>query len=190
MTVFDVIRQVLLYLNEPELCDTVLLGGTEEPTDQQKEKVNLLINCVNDSIQTIATMYFPLKKEEVVTSANGIYSFDLFSKPLLDILKVMDSRLRYTVDFSMFADHFESKVGSLLVVYTYLPTDVEFVADKLEIVENKVTARMVAMSVMSKYYMILGMYQDAANWEEMFERAVLVAKRRKDNIVLKKRRWI
>lgn len=82
------------------------------------------------------------------------------------------------------------KPGSLRVTYSYLPSEVSGVNDDIEVVENKVTARMVALGVLSRYFLIVGMYQDANNWEQTFARAVLVAQRRKDNVVLKKRRWI
>ncbi len=190
MTVLDVVKLVAQYIGEPDLLKTTTLGGDATPSEQQSNKINTLIDCVNDTVQNLAMMYFPLKKEEVVSSSNGVYSFTLFSKTLLDILSVVDNRLKYSVDYSMFPDYFESKTGSLLVSYTYLPSEVLSTSAKLEVVENKVTARMLALGVTSRYFLIVGMYQDANNWNEMFERAILVAQRRKDNVVLKKRRWL
>lgn len=190
MTVTDVLKLAVQYLGEGDLLQTTLLGGESTPTEQQNQKVNTLFNCVNDTVQVLATMYFPLKKEDILTSSNGIYPFTNFSKPVLDILKVLDSRIKFSVNYAMFAGHFEAKAGTLQVTYTYLPADATSFSQNLEVVENKVTARMVALGAVSRYFLITGMYQDASNWEEMFERAVLVSQRRKDNIVLKKRRWI
>ena len=190
MTVLDVVKLVVQYIGESDLLKTTTLGGETVPSEQQTDKINMLIDCVSDTVQNLAVMYFPLKKEEVVSSSSGSYSFTLFSKPLLDVLSVVDNRLKYSVDYSMFPNYFESKSGSLLVSYTYLPCEVTSISAELEIVENKVTARMIALGVVSRYFLITGMYQDANNWNEMFERAILVAQRRKDNIVLKKRRWL
>lgn len=190
MIVLDVLKLMAQYLCDPELKKTTLLGGEDAPNAQQTEKVNNMIESINDTVQNLAIMYFPLKKEEVVASTNGVYSFNLFSKPLLEILKIVDNKLKYSVDYVMFPEHFEAKVGSLFVTYTYLPADVASTSSTLEVVNNKVTARMVALGSVSRYYLTVGMYQDASNWNQMFERAVLVAQRRKDNIVLKKRRWL
>lgn len=190
MTVLEVIKLVAQYIGDPDLLDTTTLGGEVEPTSQQTNKINMLISCINDTAQSLAIMYFPLKKEEIVSSSNGCYQFSQFTKPLLDILKIVDNRLKFNVEFAMFPDHFEAKAGDLLVNYTYLPSETTTLSSKIEVVENKVTARMLAIGVTSRYYLMVGMYQDANNWNEMFERAILIAQRRKDNIVLKKRRWL
>lgn len=190
MTALEVIKLVAQYIGDSELIDTTTLGGQTTPSEQQTNKINTLLGCVNDTIQSLAILYFPLKREEVVTSSNGVYSFTLFSKTLLEIIKVVDNRLKFSVNYAMFPDYFESKAGSLLVSYTYLPQEIGNLNSKMEVVENKVTARMVALGVVSRYYLMVGMYQDANNWNEMFERAILVAQRRKDNVVLKKRRWL
>ena len=190
MTVLEVLKLTAQYLGDLDLLATTTFGGEAAPTPQQTEKINILMNCVNDSVQSLAVIYFPLKKQEVISSASGVYSFELFSKPLLDIVKIVDNRLKFSVDFAMFPEHFEAKAGSLFVTYTYLPTDATSISSKLDVVENKVSARMVALGTVSRYFLVTGMYQDANNWNEMFERAVLVAQRRKDNVVLKKRRWL
>lgn len=109
MKVLEVIKQAVKYLGETDLMQTTTLGGAIAPTDLQTEKINTLIDCVNDTVQSLATMYFPLKYEEVVSSASGVYSFDLFAKPLLDILAIIDNRLKFSVNYAMFADHFEAK---------------------------------------------------------------------------------
>lgn len=190
MTVLDVLKLTAQYLGDLDLLSTTTLGGETTPSQQQAEKINILQNCVNDTVQSLAVMHFPLKKEEVISSTNGVYSFNLFSKPLLDILKIVDSRLKFSVDYAMFPEHFEAKAGSLFVTYTYLPADATTISSKLDVVENKVSARMVALGTVSRYFLVTGMYQDANNWNEMFEQSILVAQRRKDNVVLKKRRWL
>lgn len=190
MTVLEVLKFACKYLGENELLSTTTLGGDMEPSLQQIDKINTLIDCVNDTVETLAIMYFPLKYEEMLSSSNNIYSFDNFTKPVVEILKVLDNHLKYEVDYAMFADHFEAKSGDLRVIYTYLPSNASDVNDTLEVVENKVTPRMVALGVVSRYFLIVGMYQDSSSWQEMFERVVLVAQRRKDNVVIKKRRWL
>ncbi len=106
MTVLDVVKLVAQYIGDADLLSTTTLGGQTSPTEQQTSKINTLVSCVNDTVQNLAIMYFPLKKEEVVTSPNGSYSFTLFSKPLLDILKIVDNRLKFSVDYAMFPDYF------------------------------------------------------------------------------------
>ena len=68
MNVQDVIKIALPYLNEFELLETTTLGGTDTPTEQQTAKLNTLLACVNDIVETLALKYFPLKTEENINN--------------------------------------------------------------------------------------------------------------------------
>ena len=190
MTVQDVLKLTVQYIGDEDLLKTTSLGGTQTPTEQQNSKLNMLLTCANDTIQSLALMYFPLKFEEDIYSQNGIFEFSSLQKPVLDILSLTDSHLKTDVKYSQYPTYFETKSGYLHIIYTYSPANLCDFLDKIEVVENKVTQRLVALGIVSRYYMLVGMYSDASSWNETFERAILVAKRRKDNVVLKKRRWI
>ncbi len=188
MTAKDVIKHSVMYLGEGNLASTTSLGGTEVPDDQQTEKLNILLTCVNDVVETLALMYFPLKYEEKVQNDTGFVSFSELSKDLVDLLKVVD-KYGYELGFNAFPTYFEAPKGEITVVYNYAPTEVDDFTDTLEIAEGNVTLRMLSIGVVSRYYLITGMYNDAEAWQNMFERAVLVAKRPKTAKFIKKRRW-
>ena len=189
MTVKDVLKLAVVYIGDSELANTTILGGTETPTTQQTEKLNLLLTCVNDTVQSLAMMYFPLKHEQKVTSSTGTYNFSQLDKTLLDIMKVTDEH-NLEVDFAFFPTYFQSRKGTLNIVYSYIPDYVNDFSDSIEVVENKVSLRMMVLGVVSRYYMFIGMYTDAESWNSMFEQAVLVASRNKNNVVMKKRSWV
>ncbi len=185
----DVIKLAVKYIGEADLALTDILGGQIEATGQQIEKVELLLDCVNDVVQTLSLMYFPLKFEESVNSSTGIVNFADLTKPIVDILKLTDEH-NLEVDYTFFPTHFEAKKGKLNLVYTYMPDYVHSFREELEVAENKVSERLLALGVVARYFMFVGMYSDAEAWNMMFERACLVSKRRKDNVVMRKRRWI
>ncbi len=189
MTVKEVLALVAEYLGDTALKDTTQLGGTETATDQQAEKLNLLLTCVNDVTQSLATMYFPLKYEEIITNSNDKVQFSTLTKPVLDILKIVDER-GYDVDFSIFPTYFEAKNGKLRVIYTYLPQYSANFTDSVEIAVDKVSKRLFAIGVVSRYYLMSGMFSDADAWEVMFERAILMRNSPKSMKTVKKRRWI
>ena len=69
MTVKEVLNLVAEYIGDTDLKNCTELGGETVATEQQLEKLNLLLSCVNDVSQSLAMMYFPLKFEE--KSFNG-----------------------------------------------------------------------------------------------------------------------
>lgn len=189
MTVADVLKIAVLYIGEPDLAKTTTLGGTSAPTQQQTEKLNSLLTCVNDVIQSLALMYFPLKNEEVLENKTGQISFSTLSKTVCDIVKVIDNH-GFDADFATFPTYFETIQGEIRIIYYYTPNYASNFTDSLEVALDKVSLRMVALGVVSRYFLINGMYDDAQAWSDMFERAVLVAQRNKKGKTIKKRRWI
>ena len=189
MTVKDVIKQSVLYLGESNLLNTTILDGTETADDQQTDKLNLLLTCVNDVVQTLALMYFPLKYEEKINNSTGKFNFSSLQKDLTDILKIVDEH-GYDADFAMFPTYFETKKGIFTVIYNYLPAKLENFTDNVEVVEGKVSLRLLALGTVSRYFLMCGMFNDAEAWESMFERAILVAQRAKTPKTIKKRRWL
>lgn len=189
MTVKDVIKQAVQYLGENELLKTTILDGTEAANAQQNDKLNILLTCVNDVVQTLALMYFPLKYEEKINNSTGKFQFSSLQKNLADILKIVDEH-GYDTDFAMFPTYFETKKGNFIIVYNYLPENIDSFTDVLEIAEGKVSLRMVALGTVSRYFLMSGMFNDAEAWENMFERAILVAQQAKTSKIMRKRRWL
>ncbi len=189
MTVKEVLNLVAEYIGETDLKNCTELGGETVATEQQLEKLNLLLSCVNDVSQSLAMMYFPLKFEEKISNKTGKILFSTLKQPLLEILKIVDEH-GYDTEFAIFPTYLEAKNGDLTIVYTYLPKYLSGFDNVLEIQEGKVSKRLFALGVVSRYFLLTGMYSDAEAWENMFERAVLVANRPKIAKTIKKRRWL
>lgn len=189
MTVKDILKLVVDYIGDTDLKQTIQLGGSNTATQQQTEKLNILLSCVNDVAQTLAMMYFPLKKEEIINNTTGKILFDNLEKPCLDVLKIIDEK-GYDVLFATFPTYIQAKQGKLSVFYTYAPDYVENFNDNVSVALGKVTERLFALGVVSRYYLMTGMYNDADAWESMFERAILASNRSKIAKTIKKRRWL
>ncbi|MBQ7977221.1 MAG: hypothetical protein IJ301_01290 [Clostridia bacterium] len=189
MTVAEVLKLAVLYMGEPDLEKTTTLGGTETPSEQQTEKLNRLLTCVNDTVQTLALMYFPLKKEESVENPSGQVNFSNLTRKVCDIVKIIDKH-GFDADFTSFPTYFETIKGKLRVIYNFIPEYVYNFTDSIEIAMDKVNLRLVALGVVSRYFLISGMYTDAQAWENMFERAILVAQGTRKSKTIKKRRWL
>ena len=188
MTAKDVIKHAVMYIGEWNLLSTTTLGGSDTPDDQQKDKLEILLTCVNDVVETLALMYFPLKYEEKVQNNTGFVSFSELSKDLVDLIKVVD-KYGYELGYDTFPTYFEAPKGEVTVVYNYAPAEVDDFTDTLEVAGDKVTLRLLSIGVASRYFLIMGMYSDAEAWQTMFERAILVASRPKTAKFIKKRRW-
>lgn len=189
MTVTDVLKLAIQFLGEPDLAKTSTLGGTASPTQQQTAKLNSLLACVNDVVQSLALMYFPLKYEEVLENETGQISFSSLSKTVNNIVKVIDNH-GFDADFATFPTYFETTKGQIRIIYYYTPAYLSNFSDSLEVALDKVSLRMVALGVVSRYFLINGLFSDAQEWNDMFERAILVAQRDKKPKTIKKRKWV
>ncbi len=187
MNAKNVLRLMAQYLGDIELSEVSQLGGDKIATSQQNEKIDTMLEAINDTVQVLATMYFPLKTEETINSKSGVVLFSELCKPIIKILKLTNKHKK-SIEYAFFPMYFETLPGVLNIVYTYLPEHVTDLDAELEVVKNKVTTRMVAIGAVSTYFMMTGMYNDASAWNNMFERACLVASGDK-SIHIKKRSW-
>ncbi len=189
MKVLDVVKLTAFYIGQKDLLSTTSLGGNTAPTENQTQTLDEIKACVNDVVETIALLYFPLRYEENITTENGVVNFSSFSKAVCEILEVRD-KLGFSVDFSTFPTYLKTSAGELRFSYHYLPEKVENVSDDLEGFEEKVSLRLVASGVLSRYYPMQGMFADAESWQRAFERTALALQNRKKNKMIRKRRWL
>ena len=189
MKVLDVVKLTAFYIGQKDLLSTTSLGGNTAPTDNQTQTLDELKACVNDVVETIALLYFPLKYEETLQTESGVINFSSFSKNVCEILEVKD-KLGFSVDFSVFPTYLKTSTGEHKFLYHYLPEKIESFSDDLEIFEEKVSLRLVALGVVSRYYLMQGMFADADSWQRVFEHTALALQNRKKNKMIRKRRWL
>ncbi len=189
MKALDVIKLASLYLGQKDLLSTTTLGGEVAPTEAQTQNLDTLLDCVNDVTETIAILYFPLTYEETVSSTTGIINFSSFSKAVCDIDSVTD-KCGFSVDFQVFPTYIKTTAGQHKVVYHYLPERVTTFASDIEICMEKVSLRLMVLGVVSRYYLMQGMFSEAQAWQTVFDNTALGLKHSRKNQVIKKRRWL
>ena len=188
MTAREVIKLACEYLGNYDLLKVTELGGTETATEAQQEKLTTMLTCLNDVVQTLALMYMPLKKVEELSSSTKQFEFSKFSKPVLQIIKVFDQK-NNALPFKSFPEYFTTNAEKIKVEYHYQPAFASGYNDTLDIAEERCSVRLLAIGVMARFYLYQGLYQEATAWDNMFERAVLVANAKGHGAKIKKRGW-
>lgn len=185
----QVAKLMAQYLGQKELLSTTTLDGQQSPTTDQSEILATYLTCINDVVQTLATSYFPLNKKQQLESQNKVFSYSLFSKPLLQIVWVKDLKLDNKIRFNSFVDGFEADSTFIEVLYSYQPEFCQSFGDDLEVSLDCVTPRLVALGAVARYYLFEGLHKESEAWNRLFERAVLVASRPKRSLYIQKRSW-
>ena len=189
MTAKQVAKLMAQFLGHKDLLSTTTLDGETEPSSEQSQILSSYLNCINDVVQSLAISYFPLKQKQQLVSQNNQYPYSLFSMPLLQIVSVYDAFSNTKLRFESLDDHFVVDSNKIDVVYHYQPTYVSAFDDSLDISKTFVTPRLVALGAVSRFYLLDGLHSESQAWNNMFERAVLVAKRPRRNLYISKRSW-
>ena len=190
MTVSDVLKKVLKNINREDVLKTSLFSETNtQASEEQQELVQDLIDCFNDTLESVAYVYHPLKTKETIVVENGKLNFSLLSKTLIDIVSLKDQN-GIDVSFVMFPSYAECLSGKMEVAYTYLPDAKVNLSDEIDFPKGKVTARIFATGVTSKFFLKRGMFQDENVWDISFQRLLLVGQRPKHMPTLAFRGWI
>jgi len=188
MTAIEVIKLACEYLGDYDLLKVTTLGGTNTPTDMQTEKITTLKTCLNDVVQSLALMYMPLKFIETLSSTTKEYNFVDFGKTVLEILKVKDLK-NNPLCFKCFPEYMTTTETKIIVEYCYQPNFVSSLSSELDVAKERVSIRLVALGVTARYFLYQGLYQESTAWDNMFERAILVANAKTGEARLKKRGW-
>ena len=189
MTAKQVAKLMAEFLGQKDLLSTTILDGEQTPTDQQNQILSSYLTCINDVVQTLAISYFPLKQKQKLSSDNKCFAYSSFSNPLLQVVSVVDASTNTKIRFEPFVDHFVADANEVEVVYNYQPTYVSSFNSNLEVSTQGVSSRMIALGAVARYYLLEGLHDESVAWNNLFERAVLVAGRPKRSLHINKRSW-
>ena len=190
MTVKEVLTLVLKNLSREDILSTSAFNTSSqtELNEEQKDTIENLINCLNDTIFSIAYIYLPFKTTEKIKVTNETFDYNQLDKILIDIIKIKDEN-GVNIKFTTFPTFFRCKNGNHTITYTYSPQQVSTLSDTLPIEEGKISTRTLAVGTTSKFYLRRGMYQDANAWDLSFQRLMLIAQRPKHMPKISSRGW-
>ncbi|MBR7091551.1 MAG: hypothetical protein IKC79_03795 [Clostridia bacterium] len=184
----EVLALACEYLRDYQLKEILENDNTDSVSDGQESKIKLLVTSLNDVVQTLALMYFPLKKTENIKSDTGEYKYEDFEKIVLEVIKVYD-RLGNAVKYKCYPESMHTGLNEINVTYHYQPDFVENMGDKLNVAYERVSLRMLVTGVLARYYMYQGMYQESTAWERAFQTTILAAKSSNHTQALPRRSW-
>lgn len=184
----EVLTLVCEYLRDYQLKEVLEQDTLSDAGDGEKMKVKLLVTSLNDVVQSLALLYFPLKKLEKMQSTNGEYRYSDFENVVLEVVKVQDG-FGNNLRFKCFPEIVKVDANDIVMTYHYQPKFVEHVQDKLDIANEKVGIRMLVTGVLSRYYMYKGMYQESTAWERAFRITIMSAKAHSYSQNMPKRSW-
>lgn len=147
-----------------------------------------LLFCYNAVADELARCYFPLKKEETLTSSDGRFAFESFSMPPVKIIDVTADGKRVEWDIS--PGYLVCEKQTVNVVYNYAPPKAEAV-DEFLYPDAEVGARMVCYGMAAEYFLICGEVSLANAWEQRYRGeidSVLGRRTVKDRVP--PRRWL
>lgn len=190
MIVSDVLKITLKNISREDILETKIFdeSSTQEATSEQQKVVDDLVCALNDTIQSIVYVYFPLKKLENITVTNGQFDYSSLTKPLIDVFK-LKNKDGVSQKFTTFPTFFTCPSGSYTITYSYAPTMVNALTDAITVPEGKVNERMLAVGTTSRFYLKRGMYQDSNVWDVSFQRLLLVGQRPKHMPKMDARGW-
>lgn len=184
----EVLTLACEYLRDYQLRDVLEQNTLDSASDVQKSKVKLLTTSLNDVVQTLALMYFPLLKTENMKSNTGKYNYSDFENVVLEVVKVKDN-LGNKIQFKCYPESVDVGVNEIVLTYHYQPKFVVELDDVLDISNERVGIRMLVTGVLSRYYMYQGMYQESMAWERAFTSTIMAAKATNRSQVMPKRSW-
>ncbi len=135
------------------------------------EDLTKLINCINLSVERIATSYIRLNKTEAfVSDGEGKIAYEDFASPVVEVVDVFTGAFGGGVNYMVmpFNLYLPEPAKRYFVKYRYLPTKVEVLEDEIEL-PVFVTARLVAMAVSGDYLLSKNLYDESKFWSDKFD---------------------
>lgn len=190
MLASDVLNLVLKNISREDILKTKLFDENSEalPSDEQNTVVEDLLTCLNDAVQSLVYIYFPLKKLENITVDNNQFEYQKLQETLIEVLKIRDAN-GVNQKFTTFPTFFTCPSGKYTITYSYAPKHISKLSDSVVVPREKVTDRVLATSTTSKFYLKRGMYQDSNAWDLAFQRMMLVGQRPKHIPKMDSRGW-
>ena len=184
MEVKNLVKEVatLLQLSNVLALDLDDVEELQSMDDLTERDVNLIVNCLNQTLTTIATEYIELLTSENITVVNGEFDLDDLEKNFYKIKRVENNEKFEIVDNKLRLNN-----GNYKIIYSYYPEELEL-NDEFDFYEN-LSKYAICYGICSQYCLILGDFAQSETWESKFENAMEMAKSQLKVMSIKNRRW-
>ena len=183
MKVLDIIVAAATELGIADEVNEYLSGGAENA----KADTENLLRCFQLVENELALEYLPLHAEEEVVSTTGAIGFEVFSRPLVRVLKVTDTQGR-AVDFKLFPNYLKTQSGTVRVTYTYTPNEKSY-TDESDF-KALVSIRLFAYGIAQEFCLSSGRFEEAKIWGDKYKQAILAVYRANPAKKIRSRRWV
>ena len=183
MKVLDIIVAAATELGIADEVNEYLLGGSENA----KADAENLLRCFQLVENELALDYLPLHAEEEITSATGAIGFEVFSRPLVRVLKVTNTQGQ-ELDFKLFPNYLKTQSGKVCVTYTYTPNAKSY-TDESDF-KALVSIRLFAYGIAQEFCLASGRFEEAKVWESKYKQAIAGVYRANPAKKIRSRRWV
>lgn len=187
MTVKEVLTLACQFLNKEEDFKDDL---EKSIIDQTSKNFKVLFNSLNIINNEIASDYFPLMTEEEIDIKNNKIYYDDLTKIVKDIYSIQSIDKSTSYRFKTFENYLNVYAGGrVLVTYSYIPSDLKLTGN-ISNFGGKITARTIALGVVSEYCFINGIFDEAQIWHKRFVDSIFANLSKKGIVKMPKRKWL
>lgn len=171
-------------------ADEILSLGinVEETADLSSDnRCVSLLSCCNFLLEELSREFASDCRTTVVQATDGFV--DTRSLSLCRVISVVDSRGN-TVPFKYAQGGIRVDFdGRYNLTYAHLPNKLDFTSE-VALPTPRVTFRIFVYGVVAEYLRRLGDYVTCAVWQEKFDAALSVARRKSERLTMPSRRWL
>lgn len=168
MKVKDVVKSVLTLVQNDTLY--LKLDNMDSCTSEEKKEINFIVECVNLTIQNIATNYIPVIAESKISSNGEIPYSKITTNQIYNIICVKDDKNK-KITFTQKPQGIVTSNGDIVIKYSFFPQKLA-IDDNIDYFKTKVNLRAILYGAMDEYLLAKGNFTESDIWNERFLKEV------------------
>ncbi len=188
MTLSQVLQLAANMLDDPNLADVCKLDSSPGSSELNSKR-QILISCVNQVCQLIATDYLTSTTTKWVNSASGSISLSALSNNGVINITWVKNSLGLKLDYDIVDNYLKTTPGRVQVRFAEYPKELTSMGQTIDTFGSRVSSRVMAYGVVAEYLFIKGNIDEASIWNERFKSGMLGVCRAKKNRIIKAQRW-
>lgn len=166
MTLKDIILTTAMYLGREDVIAYLQNPNTSTENTDVLSVVDNLTRCVNLVINELSASYFPLIKEENVTTENNKIRYDSLSETAVQIVEIVDE-YENKVNFEICPEYVLLYQTNVKVRYKYIPCNLGL-DSQAGYQESVVPTRVLAYGTASEFCLTEKGFNESLLWRNRF----------------------